>query len=1068
MKKFAIILVLFFFLLAIGDGVIQTPWAKRKLISSIEKNLRDSGWSIKIAQIKRAFPDIDLEGVNLSSPDFELKFGTLQADISLSRLWKKEISFLKLIADDVSWELKKEKETEFERKSASNPPSFRLSIKEFSLTNANLFENFSSAINGTFSIKQTRKRGIQIQAKGSLLPHWENPFLQREWEFSGKLSQLKNGSWDIEKLSVSSDIGTVKGSGILTSQGRINAATLDLDSKTYGDLSLKSKLQETPEGLKIETDYRIHSLYGVTNVKGEISSLYADKKVISSSQMTGLYLNTSWNMNAPFTYTTEKGLLFTEAKIDSEIIKLQGDVSLKPNMELLATGIFNSGNVHAVYPRAYGDASGEFSLQIEEVETSLYLKSEIDNAYFETIFAKKLAIDSNLKNPFSEITGTATCRISGGKWQQLEIEEARIETAKEGENWPFSINCNGQWGHTLDMSANGFWAFDKKSFLVSLQNVDGSFYNQPLLLQQPVTILSSNQSFQVGDFSILTGGARLEGFFSKEADGGKALLKIDSLPIDFISLNPLDIDVGGTLNLELSISEEGNNLKGKIHSNLENLSLQLLDEEVVAKASIDGSFDRNELKLKGDLQTTGEPLAKFDLNLPIHFELFPPLLDPYLQRQIQGSLFFKGRIEEVLDFFDLKSHRLEGMGACNLSLSGTLNQPILEGICSIENGFYQNYYTGTELKNIEARFDAEENVLVLESFRATDAEEKGRVLGNGKIHLLPDKLFPFEFTISLLNMNLNTFDLIQTEGSGTIQISGNLSSSTAKGEIEVVKSDISIPKKIPKEVPDIQVTYINEKAPLVQFQPPQKKTHLLNLDIEVTAPDQIILSGRGLESEWKGQFRVQGEQPNIVTEGKIELIKGEFIFSGRTFKLTEGSMKFPREVHATPLISLSADVQVKDIQITASLKGPLNNPQVTLHSFPPLPIGSIMSYLLFGEELAEINSFQALQLANSVASLASGDTPSLIETTKKSVGIDRFEIISIPDASPDGDEKIGIQVGKYITDGVLVSLSQGADNSSTNIRIEVDLRGNLSLILESDQANEQKQGKLSFRWAYTY
>ena len=40
-------------------------------------------------------------------------------------------------------------------------------------------------------------------------------------------------------------------------------------------------------------------------------------------------------------------------------------------------------------------------------------------------------------------------------------------------------------------------------------------------------------------------------------------------------------------------------------------------------------------------------------------------------------------------------------------------------------------------------------------------------------------------------------------------------------------------------------------------------------------------------------------------------------------------------------------MDTKGVAITARLKGPLDNPQITLQSSPPLPLGSIMSYLLW-------------------------------------------------------------------------------------------------------------------------
>ena len=166
-----------------------------------------------------------------------------------------------------------------------------------------------------------------------------------------------------------------------------------------------------------------------------------------------------------------------------------------------------------------------------------------------------------------------------------------------------------------------------------------------------------------------------------------------------------------------------------------------------------------------------------------------------------------------------------------------------------------------------------------------------------------------------------------------------------------------------------------------------------------------------------------------------------------------------------PFLNLAGRMDVRDVLITARLKGPLDNPQITLQSAPPLPMGTIMSYLLFGSDMSEINSFQALQLANSLSSLA-GEGPDVLETTRRSLGVDRLRILNLPSQVEGGEDTIAVQVGKYVAEGVIVSYSQGADYTSGDISIEVEIDGGLSLQLESDQAHEQ--GKFTLRWSRNY
>jgi translocation and assembly module TamB len=468
--------------------------------------------------------------------------------------------------------------------------------------------------------------------------------------------------------------------------------------------------------------------------------------------------------------------------------------------------------------------------------------------------------------------------------------------------------------------------------------------------------------------------------------------------------------------------------------------------------------------MQGDLNIHGTPLLKMDLQIPLQAALFPPQGHFLYDQKMQGSLFLSGRLEELLDFFDLGTHRIEGDLLCDFNLSGLLAAPRLYGSCTLSHGYYQNYWTGTELQEIEAKGWGEGNRLTLESLVAKDSQKKGSFSAKGFVELLPQKHFPFLLDLGVSRFNCATFDLITTEASGDLRIRGNLQEGAlAEGSLHIVESDVTIPARIPHSLPDIQVIYKHAKAPIPETV--KGSAYPLHLNLFVAADDGIFISGRGLESEWKGSFHIEGTQTEPISTGKIELIQGNFFFSGRAFRLIEGSLSMNGS--APPQINLTAAIQVKEIAITAQIQGPLNNPQIMLQSSPPLPMGTIVSYLLFGQDLAEISSAQAFVLASSIASFA-GEGPGVVEKTQKSLGIDRIQLVEMKSATQDGKMITGIQVGKYIAEGVLVSYSQGAENSQGNISVEVEVRGNVSLVLESDQADEQKQGKFTLRWGHTY
>jgi translocation and assembly module TamB len=120
-----------------------------------------------------------------------------------------------------------------------------------------------------------------------------------------------------------------------------------------------------------------------------------------------------------------------------------------------------------------------------------------------------------------------------------------------------------------------------------------------------------------------------------------------------------------------------------------------------------------------------------------------------------------------------------------------------------------------------------------------------------------------------------------------------------------------------------------------------------------------------------------------------------------------------------------------------------------------MPTSSILAQILFNKDISELSAAQALQLADTIVTLSGGAGPNVLETIRKSLGIDRLNIVS----SGESDQ-VSVQIGKYLTRGVMVTLSQ-----SSQIIVEVELKGGFVLQAETQ---EDEQGKFSFKWNKNY
>lgn len=721
-------------------------------------------------------------------------------------------------------------------------------------------------------------------------------------------------------------------------------------------------------------------------------------------------------------------------------------------MDALVTGNINVllENLQSLYiPDFFGKVEAQILFEdVDHVQVVRILPT-FTNFSYQDLGSQRLSGSLEFIDPMNGLKGPVSLQVTNGSYQNGFVSELTLKTEMGLESWPFSLDAKGSWHHPFELISVGSY----KESEISLQLLSGNYFNMPFLLDEPLKITVTDELFLIPETHLSMGEGEMRLYLDRRGSNTDGFIRGTGLPLAIFSFNPLEPNLG-RVDFESQIRERNDQLEGSFETSFTQ------EKPFVGEGKMKGSFSHDTLYFSGNLTTRENPLLNFDVTLPIELTIWPFDAKLLYFKEAKGHITYDGRVEEFLDFFNLGSHHLEGDLVADLSFKNALSKPSVSGKIHFQNGIYENYYTGTSLRQIEASFLGKKNTLYLKKLRALD-QNKGTFEADGEINLLALDNYPFRFDSEFTQFQFAQIDLVQASADGDVHIKGNTLSALLKGNVLVSEALLTIPDHIPRRLPELKVTY---RHPIRQVVESEKEVtpYPLLLDLSVSAP-LVKIEGRGLHSEWKGDFNLGGTFTSIATEGKLELLKGEFNLSSRSFKLSEGSLSFSGKEHEMPHLNLEGTVETKGILITARLSGPLDNPQVHLASSPPLPLSSIMSYLLFGQDISEIGGFQALQIVTSLASLA-GTGPDVMESTRKSLGVDRLRVISDPNV--DGGESIALEVGKYVSEGVLVTLRQGTEESSTNISVEIELKHNFVFEIESDQ--RQEQGKFTLKWNLNY
>ncbi len=811
---------------------------------------------------------------------------------------------------------------------------------------------------------------------------------------------------------------------------------------TIEDVALNSQLKHNENG-SLESTF----FFKKEKAKATAEFQWEDEAVFSlrSSSLTLPSAHASASLKR-----TPLGLL--TGKIEVRFEKMNLFYALFPDLPFLA----ESGDLIL---RLYStpDAKGKQEAQIQ---------ADLTNFHYQSLSGKKAYLSFDSEEPFSEMKGLLKFLLQDASFRDIGIKGLFLETSNRQENWPYELFLSGMWKEPFQIRSSGFWKFSPNDLLVTIDALSGHLLGQPLAAPEPIQWEWSPDQFSMKNFRIQLASSSLEGSIFLSHQEAEIQLHSTHFPIDFLSLNPLNLRVRGHASMDATLRQKEQKLNGAIHLTLEKLDVYSLSEKTPlhAMGAVEIQVADNNYSVKSRLAMNQKEIMEFSAfgqalltPLPFHFSLDK-------QSPIFSRLTYDGGIEELLDFFDLGTHRIKGHLQCRMELSKTLLHPELNGFCQFEKGTYENYYTGSYLKNLQAKVKAEKDLLQIESLTASDLHN-GSLAAKGLLLLDPKKHFPFLVIAALDKLSSIQTDLIDATTSGKLQIKGTSLSAKAVGRIEVNKASLSVPDRIPPFSPDFTITYRNHPFSKKQEEIAAAYTpYPLYLDLDLFAKDHIMISGKGLNAECMGSLKIEGSYTDLIAKGQLNLLHGDYSFSGRVFTLTQGSLIFPGIIGALPVLSLAGQVQQKGVVISAHLKGPLNAPSLTFESLPPLPLSSIMSLLIFGQDISEISGIQAIQLATTIASLSNGSN--LLEAARKNLGIDRFTIISSPAAAPDESEKIAVQVGKYITKDVLVSLTQGTQEDSSNISVEVDLKH--GFIFQAETMQEEEQSKFTLKWNINY
>ncbi|MEP7452893.1 translocation/assembly module TamB domain-containing protein [Phyllobacterium sp. SB3] len=379
------------------------------------------------------------------------------------------------------------------------------------------------------------------------------------------------------------------------------------------------------------------------------------------------------------------------------------------------------------------------------------------------------------------------------------------------------------------------------------------------------------------------------------------------------------------------------------------------------------------------------------------------------------------------------------------NVTGTFAQPQIRGMFSANGAEVIDPEANLRLQRITLLGSMEGTTVTIRTLTA-GLSTGGTVSATGTISTDAAANFPANIDIKLDKARYADGNLVVATVTGALGINGPLTRDPViAGNINIDRAEITVPESfggssavidVKHKDPSkkVQQTLKRAKADQREVATPTARPSVVRLDINVTAPNKIFVRGRGLDAEIGGSVRLTGPATDIQPVGGFDLIRGRLGILGQRITFTEGQVTLVGDLD--PEINFVASTQSSDITVNVTVKGRVSDLQIVFSSQPELPQDEVMARLIFNRSISELTPLQIARLATAAAELAGGSNSSLIDSLRKSTGLDDLDVVT------DSEGNAGVRAGRYIRDNIYLGVEAGA-GGNTKGTINLDITPNL-------------------------
>jgi translocation and assembly module TamB len=424
--------------------------------------------------------------------------------------------------------------------------------------------------------------------------------------------------------------------------------------------------------------------------------------------------------------------------------------------------------------------------------------------------------------------------------------------------------------------------------------------------------------------------------------------------------------------------------------------------------------------------------------------------------------------------------RVAGRLALALRLSGSLRDPTFGGEARLSGGAWRNALYGVAITEAAGTLRAEGPRLRAD---LTARSATGRLTLAGTVAPLAPGL-PVELQFTAQDASLISLDMLRETLDADLRLAGGLGSgATLSGLVRLRRAEIRIPDRLPASVRSLDPVIERGRPPGAPPQPPRVAARPaahgggppITLAVQLEAPRNVFVRGRGLDAELGGTLAVAGPIAAPEITGELALRRGDVQVLARRLAFDRGRLLFDGAL--LPSLDFRATSQTGGTTVAVEVTGTPSAPVIAFSSTPELPQDEVLARLLFDRPTGELSPFEIAQIAQALAGsaglpvLPGGGTAGIVERLRRTLTLDRLSVGGQSETAVAGtkaEERRGatLEAGRYIAEGVYVGVRQGTDTGSSRVGLRVELGPRLRLEAETGDREAGERVGVSWEWQW--